>query len=430
MKVNTNKTYIVVYRHSRQRIPQHVSQHQWYYQGSRIEVKTSFKYLGIMFHQSKGAKAACAELTVSGIRAMHALLTQCKKSHISQSDFQIRLFKVLVEPVLSYGCQVWGPDVCLAGITNLKDMLNVPQEKVQLNFLRILGGLPSSACKWVTLMEFGTQPLQFHWLALCARFWSKLKARPDDVITKQALHDNILLYMQGCTECWCFKFLEALHEIGGVRGLREADTLQKIVDLDIQESDVLSKLQSFYYTRIWGNHLHPNPTIAPSNHVVLSTYKHWVKGPLQARKESSGAPHLKAFLPHKLKSALVRLRVGSFDLNIHTGRFHRMARTDRKCKACICGQVEDLQHFLRVCPAYTHIRHQYHDIFNSTSSTIAILGFKDQVKLAKCIFRMFEARDMLLLLRQQNPAAWRAQCSRLAGFDSMLDSFESDDSDC
>ncbi len=74
-----------------------------------------------------------------------------KGHHINQSAFLCRMFDQLVNPILSYGCQVWGPDVCLNALA-MKDVLNrieVVQDGVHIDFLRRIGGLPSSSPLWI-----------------------------------------------------------------------------------------------------------------------------------------------------------------------------------------------------------------------------------------------------------------------------------------
>ena len=63
---------------------------------------------------------------------MHALLSQCRQHHIVQPDFKFRLFDILVEPVLSYGCQIWGPEIFVG---KLKNPLKLPSEKVHIKQL-------------------------------------------------------------------------------------------------------------------------------------------------------------------------------------------------------------------------------------------------------------------------------------------------------
>ena len=438
MKVNTSKTYIVIYRSSNQRIPQHVKQYisgnsQWKYDGTPIVVVPQFKYLGCTFHQTRGSKASCMALATAGSRAMHALLTSCRKAHITQSDFMLRLFNVLVEPVLSYGCQIWGPDMFLQSTTDVQSILDHAQEKVQLDFIRLIAGLPKCAHRWVTLYEFGAYPLHIHWLGLCTRFWSKTLSYPDNRITKHAMHDNIRLYLSGCSTCWTARFLKALHVIGVISdtSLRAATSVELVCQLKLAEQDVICKARMFFHGCIWGQGIPRNPVTAPSSHVVLSAYMFWVMSPIQQQDNTKlGAPHLKAFLPCKHRSILARLRIGGFDLNIHTGKFHGLAREVRICHVCNNNQVEDLRHFLCVCPAYAGIRQKFASVFNQGAASVpqVILNHTDQCTVGRCVYQMHRLRYELLLEKARNATLYHALLRDAAPVD-QLDLFTDSDAD-
>ena len=60
---------------------------------------------------------------------------------------------------------------------------------------------------------------------------------------------------------------------------------------------------------------------------------------------------------------LLRYRLGGHDLQIEKGRFQQQDRTERLCKCCNLGDVEDLKHFILECPAYQEIRQEFACIF-------------------------------------------------------------------
>jgi len=441
MKVNTSKTFIVIYRNPGQYIPSHTKrflsgQSQWMYDGSPINIVAQFKYLGCIFHQSKGSSANTAALASAGTRAMHALLSQCRKAHINQSDFMLRMFNVLVEPVLSYGCQIWAPDLFLTQSSGdgWRTILEQPQEKVQLDFIRIIAKLPRCASRWILLHEFGAFPLHIHWLSLCARFWSKTLSGQDNRITQQAMHDNIRLYLDGCSDCWSARFLKAMMVVGVVSqaSLHDANTVELVSQMHITEQDVLDKARMFIFKHVWDHHIPRDPAIAPTDMVVLSTYRYWVLSPSQRTNHTNtGAPHLKCFLSSKERAMLTRLRIGSFDLHVHTGRYDKKARNSRICVACNTGQVEDLRHFLCTCPAYAYIRQRYHHIFNAPNNALMpfmVLNHQNQRLLAKCIDEMFSLRYELMTVRTRCPSLANALVREQAPVD-MLDMFEDSDTE-
>jgi hypothetical protein len=389
MRVNTAKTHIVIFRKSKS-LPVAIRNFTWHYAGYPVSVKPDFKYLGATFDCTKGLLATSNSLATAGRRAMHALLTRLKTARISQSAFQVRLFNVLVEPVLSYGCQVWGPDV-LKGSLSLNALLSNPQELVLVDFLRIISGLPKAVKRSVLLREFGARPLYLHWLKLCARFWQRTLALPPSRLLRMALIDNIQLCVSGCQDCWAAKFLLSMQQIGVLAPTTELTSVDTILLLSIDEGSVAAKAESFCNS-IWAG-LPANPSSAPSNKVVLATYHHWVCG----GSDVFGAPHLHSFLSRAHKTCLARLRVGSLDLNIHTGRFTHTPREERVCRACNTGQVEDLPHFLIHCPAHAAIRAKYQSIFADHGQPQLIIAHSDQYSLARCLAEMLAARPVSII---------------------------------
>jgi hypothetical protein len=76
-----------------------------------------------------------------------------------------RVCDALVFPVVSYGCQVWGPDVCMQKDVSVepRHLLDASQrvigfENVHIQFLRLLVGMPSSTSKWLLLWEMKRLP--------------------------------------------------------------------------------------------------------------------------------------------------------------------------------------------------------------------------------------------------------------------------------
>ena len=87
---------------------------------------------------------------------MHGLVSKCAQHHITQPAFKLRLFDILVdEPVLSYGCQVWGPEACYK---QLDTPVGKAADKVHLEYLRHLAGVGKSTPSRMLLREYDRYP--------------------------------------------------------------------------------------------------------------------------------------------------------------------------------------------------------------------------------------------------------------------------------
>jgi hypothetical protein len=74
-----------------------------------------FRYLGVIFHATKGVSACCNSLTTAGRRAMWSMTNCCAESNLQSLSMQVHLFGALVAPILSYCSEVWGPALLSKG---------------------------------------------------------------------------------------------------------------------------------------------------------------------------------------------------------------------------------------------------------------------------------------------------------------------------
>lgn len=91
----------------------------WHYRGQPICVDTHYTYLGLRFDEKEGCQGAVAVRAKAGRFAMQSLMGRVRVLRLDQSDIVCRLFDQLVEPVLSFGCQIWGPPSLLLLLLSL-----------------------------------------------------------------------------------------------------------------------------------------------------------------------------------------------------------------------------------------------------------------------------------------------------------------------
>lgn len=419
MTVNTKKTYAVIFTpgKSEQQVLRLQAVCKWQYRGKAISFVEEFKYLGVVFHQTRGCVVGAKALAAPARRAMYAALSRLRALGINQPDFTCRMFDLLVRPIMSYGCQVWGPDLyqgCTlqAGAMLTPDRRDVPAEGVQLDFLRMMAGMPASAHIWTLFKEFSRQPVQLHWMALCARFWERSTKKDPGSLLREAMFANTQLFLNshGGSTCWVARFLGAMCHLGIVTKpqVEACHTVEDVWGLDITEAAVRDAVRVFC-DGVWqqprvSEH---DPAMAPSDAVTWCTYKQWVLG------DAEHAPYLKAFIATKQRLALMRLRLGGFPLRVCTGRYeyvhgsqqqHKQSlpRAMRICKLChplaregSTGCVEHVKHFLVDCPAYADIRARWPAVFSHTSPA-AILNHGNQAELANIIWDMITHRHQQL----------------------------------
>ena len=88
-------------------------------------------HCSIVFEERAAAAVRAGLYSISSARFVQApssMPISVKKicpyeAHIVQPDFKLRTFYILVETVLSYGCQIWGPEI-IVGLQPLRQAHN------------------------------------------------------------------------------------------------------------------------------------------------------------------------------------------------------------------------------------------------------------------------------------------------------------------
>ena len=113
-----SKTQVVIFndfRHS------HSDSESFLYGGQALRIVDHYTYLGIVLHKSGCFKAAIEKLADAGKRALFAMQYRCSELGLEDTHLRCSLFSSLVQPVLSYGYEVW----CLERLSLFSQMITV-----------------------------------------------------------------------------------------------------------------------------------------------------------------------------------------------------------------------------------------------------------------------------------------------------------------
>ncbi|EFN55618.1 hypothetical protein CHLNCDRAFT_52245 [Chlorella variabilis] len=121
----------------------------------------------------------------AGRRAMHLLRRRLAENRLQDPLLSMRAFKSYVLPTLSYGAEIWAPQLILQGRTAC--------ERVQLEYLRGLLGVRDSTPALIVLAETGQLPLPAYWTLQVARFVSNLQAMGGERVARLAMLDSVAL---------------------------------------------------------------------------------------------------------------------------------------------------------------------------------------------------------------------------------------------
>ena len=107
--------------------------------------------------------------------------------------------------------------------------------------------------------------------------------------------------------------------------------------------------------------------------------------------------YLYVFTSVKKKISIAKIRTNSHELHNETGCWSipKMPWDERVCHLCDTKKVEDENHFLLDCLAYTHIRSHFQIIYYTTSLR-NILTQQKYGDLGKLLLMLFEHRNKIL----------------------------------
>jgi len=348
LTVNTSKTKVVVFQSPHcSAFPCPVT-----YKNVPVEVVPSFRYLGVDLHESQRISAAAQSRADSGQRATYLLLQQCKERHIQDPLLVIKLFKILVLPVMMYGHEVWGPSLlCLASSKNS------PLELVFRRFLRRVLGLRTGTPTGVLLAEAGQYPLRVDILARLADTWNRFIRMSTARLAKDAFDANVGL-MDAAPPAnlgsapWSSQMVSCLSMASPLT----ADGTPQLIDVtSLRDSLQCEFIQS-----------------------LLDSDKSMTKDYVALVGDLSGdtfgpAIHLQAVRSAYSRQSLTQLRTGAHWLEITTATWAAGStppHDQRLCRRCPQQEVDDVKHMLWGCTALEEQRAAHSTLFMQPCDSI------------------------------------------------------------
>ena len=300
-----------------------------YFGGEKVEMVTSYKYLGVDFSQSMSWATCVKNKVAHGYKAFYSMVQKCKGANLSTWKLKKHLFNSLVRPVVLYGVQVWGPTTSRSSWSMV--------EAIQKLFLEMELGVKTQTPYTLLLAEAGLLPLEVEALYLTLQYVLRVKGLDDSRLPKQAFHSSggSGWYADVCrwAQTW---------------GLSEQDW-------HIKPDKLRLVLQANAIRKLWSD---PSPRlqyfIRDVNPMILYEEQEYLSAPISLR----------------LRHTIARFRLSSHHLEVEEGRWKGVRRQDRVCRLCDSGSIENEYHVFIACRCYIDIRgaHQIlvsdlHDLF-------------------------------------------------------------------
>jgi hypothetical protein len=187
MTVNVSKTMILSCR------SQDAVGCSWHFAGESIEVVKLFKYLG---NQRKGSGVLLKQCSLQLLRPCGASCRQAQERDIRQISLKVMLFKTIVLPVMSYGCEIWS----LPFLRAHEPFAN-PVQKLQNVFLRQIGGawMKKTVSQKLLHVKLGCMPVSFTWVKMACGSWNRLVTQRSSTMLHSPFAENLDMSMKTWT---------------------------------------------------------------------------------------------------------------------------------------------------------------------------------------------------------------------------------------
>ena len=334
---------------------------KFFYNNTKIEIVSSFKYLGVYFNRSGSFCTTIKHIHGQANKALTVLLKRINHLKLPV-DLQIDLFDRMIKPILLYASEVWGFSNC--------QLL----ERVHLRFLKSIFGMKSSTPNIFVYGEFGVFSIEIDIQTRMVAFWTKL-IQDDIQKINNSLYDIVYLEKNIDKFVWLEKVKNILIKCG-LNGFWE----QQKVDSPIWLIKcVKQKLQDLFINE-WYSKVKSSES--SSNYRTFKT-KFELEYYLQK-------------LPLQMKKNLCLFRTRNHRLPIEIGNWMKLDISLCKCHLCF-QDVGDEFHLLLCCQALAEERHRYIKRYyytrpntikyNELINTRNIKELKNMCKLIKIILQ-------------------------------------------
>ena len=330
LKVNISKTKMLVFARSKTRIR---NIRAFKFGDMNLDQVEDYIYLGICFNWNGSFVKAKKVLYDKASKAMYSLIQKGRRLNLP-TDVMLILFDKCVEPILLYGCEVWGCE-------NI-DIL----EKVHTKFCEFIFGVSKFSHNMPVYGELGRYPLSVTIKQRMVSYWTKLLKSSKEKLNKVMY---LILYHLYCKDIHYSPWIKCISNIFQTNGTNYVWLMQdhKIDAKSIQKCEC-DQFKQLWHSRITNN-----------NNVMYQLFK------TSHCKEM----YTEILLEH-LKKALFQFRIGTYKLPANNLKNNNIPRNERICTICDEGVLGDEIHFLYECTKLVDLRNKYIPSCNRASANI------------------------------------------------------------
>ena len=338
LHVNTSKSKILIFNSNGKSY-----QNEFQFLDTPLETVKQYTYLGITmkfngnFDLAISSLADKARKALFKIKRVIGLNNPCKLLE--------KLFDTMVVPILLYGSEIWG-----LLKTNHKE--SDPYEKFHLKFIKEILGVHCKVSNDACRAELNRLPLRNVILQSSVKFLDHIQTQDESLVNKIYQTTKI-------SNPWV-KNLNAIFHSLGFSFITNNDNCVKPFINSIKQriSDQFLQIQ--------------NANIHNSDKLTFFSMLHIMN------KRPDYVDKLKNRCD---RSMICKIRISAHDLAIEKGRYSNIPRFERFCNACKSKVIEDEEHFLLHCTAYTQIRHVFLKELKSHTKNMHSPDIKTKIQL-------------------------------------------------
>ena len=322
-----------------------------------IKQVNSYKYLGIELDSKLSLREFKTRIGEKARKNVSKVWSMGMKNGCLSVKAGINLYQALIRSVLEYGCEIWGDEEWEQG------------ERIQREMGRRILRCSGKTTNEAVLGELGWWKLRTRREYCKLKYWIRILLMNNTRLVKKVYNKSKEKYIRTGTNNWC-KIIHRLAIKYDLEAVWEDEkVIQQPPDEKKEESEITprrlkQRWTSYLYQKVqmieeaaWLRQMNKKPKLR-----TYCTFKH------KLELES----YLKSETQKSAKFLLTRIRTGTSELRIETGRWKRPQEKveERRCRACMTGEAEDEKHFILDCKTYQIMREEMFERIKSKTTNM------------------------------------------------------------
>ena len=300
----------------------------------KIEIVQRFCYLGIVMSQNGNFKSAFETLANKGSKVYASLYNMLNVFSGCPVKVMLKLVEVLIEPVMLYGCEVWGAFLCkkLSTLDNIFSNTKLPFCKLYIKMCKQILGVKKNSSNLPVLAELGVYPIIIKVLRQVYKYALRLINYKKNSLMGQAAIQQRKLMTNGSISFFnIVKFINVSLNLKIPTRIMTPDAALQKKQIESVTKVMIDKLKE-KYQKFFKEKIATNAKLA--NYVKL--------------KQNYGfETYLSNIKDIHLRRSVTKFRISAHQLPIEVGRYHNIPKSQRLCG--LCNAVGDEKHYILHC---------------------------------------------------------------------------------